>query len=142
MSASETDRRTIPRQVVVVVDDDPQVLAALGRLLRDEELDVLSTSDPWEALEWIRSRDVGVLLADERMPVMSGVSLLQLAKSQSPTTARIMLTGYAGEGVVLHARKAGLFLVFGKPWDDRELKRVIRDRLRGRELEGMSPGAP
>ena len=33
----------------------------------------------------------------------------------------------------------GLCLVFAKPWDDRELKRVIRDRLRGRELEGMLP---
>ena len=139
MSASETDHRTLRRQVVVIVDDDPLVLAALGRLLRDEDCDVLSTSDPWEALEWIRSRDVGVLLADERMPVMSGVSLLQLAKSNSPTTARIMLTGHAGEGVVVHARKEGLFLMFGKPWDDRELKRVIRDRLRARELEGLLP---
>jgi DNA-binding NtrC family response regulator len=138
MSATETDRRTIRRQVVVLVDDDPQVLDALRRVLRDEGLELLSTGDPWEALDWIRTRDVGVLLADERMPVMSGTSLLQLAKSHSPTTARIMLTGHAGDGVIHHARQAGLFLVFGKPWDDRELKRVIRDRLRGRELEGTA----
>ena len=139
MSASETSRRTLPRQAVVVVDDDPQVLAALARILRDEDYDVLSTSDPWEALELIRSRNVGVLLADEQMPDMSGTSLLQLAKSHSPSTARIMLTGHAGNGVILHARQAGLFMVFGKPWDDRELKRVIRERLRARELEGLLP---
>ena len=142
MSASETDRRTVRRQLVVLVDDDPEILAALGRLLRDEDFDVLSTVDPQEALEWIRTRDVGVLLADDRMPVMSGTSLFHLAKSSSPKTARIMLTGYAGEGLVVHARKQGLFLVFAKPWDDRELKRVIRDRLRERELEGMLPEGP
>jgi hypothetical protein len=50
-----------------------------------------------------------------------------------------MLTGHAGEGLILHARAEGLFLVFGKPWDDRELKRVIRDRLREREVKGMLP---
>jgi len=141
VSASETDRRTIRRQLVVLVDDDPQILVALGRLFRDEDFDVLSTVDPQEALEWIRTRDVGVLLADDRMPIMSGTSLFHLAKSTSPKTARIMLTGYAGEGVILHARKQGLFLVFAKPWEDQELKRVIRDRLRGRELEGMLPEA-
>src|SRR5690242_6242072 len=142
VSASETDRRTIRRQLVVLVDDDPEILAALERVLRDEDFDVLSTADPQEALECIRTRDVGVLLADDRMPVMSGTSLFHLAKSSSPKTARIMLTGYAGEGLVVHARKQGLFLVFAKPWDDRELKRVIRDRLRERELEGMLPEGP
>jgi DNA-binding NtrC family response regulator len=142
MSATETDRRTIRRQVVVLVDDDPQILSALGRALGDEEFELLSTNDPWEALEWIRTRDVGVLLADEHMPVLSGISLFQLAKTHSPTTARIMLTGFAGEGMVVHARKEGLFMVFAKPWDDRELKRVIRERLRGREVEGMIPELP
>jgi DNA-binding NtrC family response regulator len=127
------------RHVVVLVDDDPAILAALKRLFRDEDYDVLSTADPQQALEWIRMGDVGVLLADERMPVMSGTSLFHLAKCQSPKTARIMLTGYAGDGLIVHARKEGLFHVFAKPWDDRELKRVIRDRLRDRELEGSFP---
>jgi len=142
MSVSETDKRTLRRHVVVLVDDDPAILAALRRLFRDEDYDVLSTADPQQALEWIRMRDVGVLLADDRMPVMSGTSLFQLAKSQSPKTARIMLTGYAGDGLIVHARKEGLFLVFAKPWDDRELKRVIHDRLRDRELEGRLPEYP
>jgi len=139
MTASETDKRTLRRHVVVLVDDDPAILAALRRLFRDEDYDVLSTADPQQALEWIRIRDVGVLLADDRMPVMSGTSLFHLAKSHSPKTARIMLTGHAGDGLIVHARKEGLFLVFAKPWDDRELKRVIHDRLRERELEGRPP---
>jgi DNA-binding NtrC family response regulator len=139
---SDTRVPSVRRQVVVLVDDDPPVLSALRRLFREESFDLLSTSDPLEALEWIRTRDVGALLADDHMPVMSGTSLFHLAKVHSPSTARIMLTGYAGERIILHARTEGLFAVFAKPWDDRELKRVIRERLRERELEGMLPELP
>jgi DNA-binding NtrC family response regulator len=142
MTASDTDRRTLRRQVVVLVDDDPEVLSALRRLFRDESFDVLATEDPQEALEWIRTRDVDVVLADDSMPVMSGTSLLQLAKSHSPGTARIMLTGHSGEDIIAHCHTEGLFRVFAKPWDDRELQRAIRDRLRERESEGSIPGEP
>jgi len=134
---SETSRR-VRRHVVVFVDDDPGVLAALGRAFRDEELDMRSTTDPNEALEWIRTEEIAVLVSDDRMPVMSGTSLFQLAKSYSPGTARIMLTSYAGEGLVAHARKEGLFQLFAKPLDDRDLRRVVRERLRDRELEGRT----
>lgn len=127
------------KQAVVLVDDEPGVVAALQRLFRDESFEILATSDPQEALDWIRTRDVGALVADDRMPVMSGTTLFHLAKAQSPSTARIMLTGHAGEKIVLHARKQGLFQVFAKPWDDQELRRTIRERLRERELRGASP---
>ena len=120
----------------------PGVLAALRRLFRDESFDILSTSDPQEAFEWIRTRHVGALLADDRMPGMSGTTLFHLAKAHSPSTARIMLTGHAGEKIILHAREQGLFQVFAKPWDDQELKRTIRERLRERELGGVSPAGP
>ena len=130
------------KQAVVLVDDEPGVLAALRRLFRDDSFELLATSDPQEALDWIRTRDVGALVSDDRMPVMSGTTLFHLAKAQSPSTARIMLTAYAGEKIILHARKHGLFQVFAKPWDDQELRRTIRERLRKRELEGMSTSGP
>jgi DNA-binding NtrC family response regulator len=134
----ETDRRRIPAHLVVVVDDDAGVLTALRRAFRDEDFQLRSTTDPNEALEWIRTEEVAVLVADDRMPVMSGTSLFHLAKSYSPGTARIMLTAYAGEGLVAHARREGLFQLFAKPWDDRDLRRAVRDRLRERELGGAA----
>src|SRR5688572_9304926 len=130
------------RQAVVLVDDEPGILGALQRLFRDESFDVLATSDPQEAFEWIRTRDVGALVADDRMPIMSGTTLFHLAKAHSPSTARIMLTGHAGERIILHARKEGLFQVFAKPWDDRELKRAILERLRERELGSVRSDRP
>ena len=124
---------------IVLVDDDPAVLAALGRLARDDSYDVLATPDPEKALNWLASRDVAVLLSDYRMVGMSGTVLLAMARNISPSTAQILVTGFACDQGVLAGRKAGLFTVFPKPWDDLELKRQIREHLRDRELEGTVP---
>jgi DNA-binding NtrC family response regulator len=123
------------RPLIVCVDDEPPILAALSRLLRAEPYEFRTTADPEEALDWVRTEDVAVLVADYRMPRMSGATLLQLAKAASPRTARIMLTGYAGETLVIAAGELGLMHLVGKPWDDAALKLKLRDLLAGREGE-------
>ncbi|HVR87643.1 MAG TPA: response regulator [Planctomycetota bacterium] len=114
------------RPLVICVDDEPQVLGALSRLLRREPYEFRTTTDPEEALEWIRTLEVALLVADYRMPGMSGTTLLQIAKATSPRTARMMLTGYPGESLVIAAGEAGLMHLIGKPWDDQRLKAQIR----------------
>jgi len=80
---------------------------------------------------------VSVLVADYRMPLMSGTTLLLLAKAVSPRTARMLLTGYPGETLVITAGEAGLLHLVGKPWDDDALKMKIRGLLSGQtEKEG------
>jgi len=113
------------RPLVVCVDDERQILSSLERLLRKEPYRFRTTTDPEEALGWVRSEDVSLLIADYRMPGMSGTTLLQLAKASSPGTARMMLTGYAGETLVIAAGEAGLMHLVGKPWDDETLKGKI-----------------
>ena len=122
---------------VVCLDDEPAILRALLRAFREESFEVLPTEDPLQALEWLREGGISVLLADYRLPGMSGTMFLENARQLSPTTARILLTGFAGEVPVLAGRKAGLFTVFAKPWNDRELLRTVREQLRDRELEGV-----
>jgi len=123
------------RPLVVCVDDEPQILAALSRALRTEPYEFRTTSDPEEALDWVRTQEVAVLVADYRMPQMSGTTLLQLAKASSPRTARMMLTGYPGESLVIAAGEAGLLHLLGKPWDEEALKTKIRDLLVGEAVE-------
>jgi DNA-binding NtrC family response regulator len=126
------------RPVVVFADDDPQILLALERTLRDEPYDLHLTTDPGKALEWVRSRNVSVVVSDYRMPGMSGIALLEQALACSPRTARILLTGFPGEEPVRRAREAGFLTLSAKPWDGKELARTIRDRIRERELlEGL-----
>jgi response regulator RpfG family c-di-GMP phosphodiesterase len=123
------------QHLVVCVDDDPAVLSALRRLLRAEPYEFLPTDDPDKAMELVRTRDVSLFIADYRMPAMSGTGLLQLVKSASPTTVRLLLTGYPRATWVLQAQERDLMhLVFGKPWDNEELRRAILERLHDREL--------
>jgi len=103
------------RPLVVCVDAEPEILAALFRLLRAEPYEFRATADPEEALDWVRTWEVSVLVADYRMPLMSGTTLLLLAKTFSPRTARMLLTGYPGETLVITAGEAGLLHLLGKP---------------------------
>jgi DNA-binding NtrC family response regulator len=134
-----TDRAPLPltrRHLVVCVDDDATVLSALHRLLKSEPYDVVTTGSPDEAMELVRNRDVSLLIADYRMPGMSGTSLLQLVKASSPDTVRLILTGYPRATWILQAEERKLMhLVCGKPWDNDALKKTILSGLRERELQ-------
>ena len=127
--SSEAPAAEISTPLVVSVDDEPQVLDALSRMLRAEPFEFRTTTDPEEALAWIRTERVALVIADYRMPGMSGTTLLQLAKSTSPRTRRMMLTGYPGETIVIRTGDAGLMDLVGKPWDEETLKRMIRSRI-------------
>jgi response regulator RpfG family c-di-GMP phosphodiesterase len=129
------------RHAVVFADDDPQILLALERSLRHEPYELLLTTDPGKALDWIRSRPVSVVVADYRMPKMDGTKLLERILACSPRTARILLTGFPGEEPVRRARESGLLTLSAKPWNEKELIRTIRERIREREiLDGL--GSP
>ena len=126
-------RRDVSVPLVVCVDDEPHILTALARALRQEPYETRTTTDPEEALDWVRTGNVALLLADYKMPRMSGTTLLHLVKASSPKTARMILTGYSGDSLVLAAGEMGLMDLVGKPWDDRELRKTIRRRLEDRE---------
>ncbi len=128
-----------PKPVVVCVDDEPAILASLQRLLRKEPLELLTTLDPQQALTWVRTREVGLLIADQRMPEISGTKLLGEVFELSPDTACAILTGYPGDSLVIRARECGSLWLMSKPWEDERLKQAIRDALRDRPTRGTPP---
>ena len=129
----EASAPAVGHPLVVCVDDEPQILHALTRLLRKAPIELRTTADPEEALEWTRTGEVAVMIADYRMPLMSGTSLLQLVKAASPATRRVMLTGCPADLMVVSADEVGLMDLVGKPWDDEAFKRMILDRLGRRD---------
>ncbi len=141
MKISEEDRPDSSSRgdmpLVVAIDDDPAVLSALARLLGGEPYEFIPTSDPEEALELVRTRPVSVMMADYRMPVLSGSGLLQLVKAASPSTYRLMLTAYPRSTWVLRAHEMGAIeRVVEKPWDNDELRGLIRSQLFGDDASG------
>jgi DNA-binding NtrC family response regulator len=120
-----------PKPVVVMVDDEPEILATLRRLLRHEPYELLTTESPHEAIGWVSSRKVDLIVVDQRMPGMSGVEVLRAAGEVSPTTAWLMLTAYPGDPLVVDGMGNQQLWILGKPWNDDELKEAIRRQLRG-----------
>jgi response regulator RpfG family c-di-GMP phosphodiesterase len=118
---------------VLIVDDDQEVLSALRRALDREPYDVVTTDRPGLALEWLTHRTVSLVISDQRMPEMDGDALLEEVWSRSPMTGRLLLTGFPEQVERMAPARKSILTVMFKPWDEHELKRMIRTLLRERE---------
>ncbi len=99
-------------QKILLVDDDPNVLAAMQRNLRRKyALDVATGGN--EAMEILKTRGpYAVIVADMSMPVMNGVELLEAVRQAWPDTVRIMLTGNSDQQTAAEAVNRGQILRF------------------------------
>jgi thioredoxin reductase (NADPH) len=128
------------KPTILTVDDDPQVSAAIARDLAGRYGDgyrvVQATSGP-EALVVLtrlalRDEPVAVIAADQRMPQMTGIELLEQARAHAPGAKLLLLTAYADTDVAIKAiNDIGLDHYLLKPWDPPEerLFPVIDDLL-------------
>jgi thioredoxin reductase (NADPH) len=136
---SETTERT-RRPAIVAVDDEPAVLAAVARDLRrrfGERYRVLRAGSGAEALDVVRELiqrgdQVALLIADQRMPGMSGTEYLVEARKLAPAAKRVLLTAYADTNAAITAiNEVALDYYLLKPWDppEEELYPVVEDLL-------------
>ena len=114
---------------MLFVDDEDNILKAIQRAFLDENFIVLTASSGEQGLKILAdNKDVGIIVSDQRMPVMSGVEFLEQARKIAPTALRIILTGYADITAATDAiNRGGAFRYLAKPWKDEELIQVIRD---------------
>lgn len=121
----------IQQPTVLCVDDEPNVLAALRRVLHKYGCRVLQAHDGASALDILETEQVEVLICDEAMPGMCGTDALRQAKTISPNTVRVLLTAHCNDpAVVLPAVNDGeVFRLLSKPWEDNEIRRVVADAL-------------
>jgi thioredoxin reductase (NADPH) len=112
--------------ILMTVDDDPEVSRSLARDLRqhygNEYRIRRAESGPaaLEALKELKLRDerVGLLLADHRMPEMTGVEFLEQARQFYPKARRVLLTAYADTDAAIAAiNRADVHYYLLKPWD-------------------------
>jgi response regulator RpfG family c-di-GMP phosphodiesterase len=112
---------------LLCVDDEQGILRSLKRLLRSESFGVLSASSGAEALELLASESIQVIVADQRMPDMSGTRLLEKVKEEHPDVIRVVLSGFADVTSILESINRGeVFRYLAKPWNDDELKTMLR----------------
>lgn len=103
------------RGKVLFVDDEKRVLNSMrGMFRRDYEL--FLTTEGAEAVSAVCANDVDVVVADQRMPGMSGVEVLERVREKSPRTVRILLTGYADPDAIQGSINVGeVFRFLSKP---------------------------
>lgn len=121
---------------ILLIDDEPHVLAALQRLLRQERpaLKVECFSDPAAALERAREVSFALALSDYRMPGMNGVELLEQLRLTQPDCLRVILSAYADLTALLEAiNRARIARFIAKPWFDDQLLRALDELLRERQ---------
>lgn len=119
------------RKRILIVDDDPLVLQALARLFRSLEADVDATADPERGLELFCEGPYDLVIADERMPKMSGLDLLARVRAVDPRLPTILLTGHATPDSFTRAyERCGVFRYLTKPWDNLDLVGTVRDAFR------------
>ncbi len=122
---------------VLLVDDEEIVLNSLGSLLRLEtDYRISAFQSPKEALEMLREGAVNLVVSDFYMPELDGLQFLSEVKKMYPQVTRILLTGYADKGNAIKAiNELGLFQYLEKPWDNEQLKLIIRNGLAHQGLE-------
>ena len=115
-------------RTLLIVDDEPHILAALQRMLADEGYGIFTATSAHEGLELLAKNPVQVILSDQRMPAMSGAEFLGCVKALYPDTVRMVLSGYAElETVVQAVNEGAIYKFFVKPWDEEQLRAQIRD---------------
>lgn len=112
---------------VLYVDDETNNLLAFQAGFR-RFYEIYTASTVAEGLTVLNEKDIHVILADQRMPKVTGVEFFGIVRKAHPDPMRILITGYSDIGALVDAINTGeIFRYIKKPWDDLELKTAIQN---------------
>ncbi len=124
-----------PAQELLVVDDEPRVLAALKEVLERQGFAVCASPDPLRAIELVRQREFSAVLTDHLMPGMSGMDLLVECRRLRPRTTRVLITAALSLPTLVEAiNKGEIYRFLAKPWLREELIATVRNAVNRHEL--------
>lgn len=110
---------------ILVVDDEENAREALSKILAHDGYDVSSAKNGVEALNYLRSKDVELIITDLNMPEMNGMMFLRELNRIHPASNVIMITAYGEVESYLEALTLGAFEYINKPVKYEELKKII-----------------
>ncbi len=120
---------------ILIVDDEQSLREMLEILLSREGYTVATAAGGPAALELFKKNPFLVVLTDIRMRPMDGLSLLKEIKALHPQTEVIMMSAYSDQETAIEAMNEGAYDFFPKPFNNKELKQVIKDALAKAEGE-------
>ncbi len=115
---------------IQLVDDEPNILSALRRLLKPQGWEIHTYDTVESALGGLLEHDYAVIVSDYQMPTADGVTYLQFAKQRQPDAIRLVLSAYGDRNSMIKAiNQAEVYRYLSKPWDDYELVASIKSAI-------------
>ena len=133
-------------KTVLLVDDDPMILAALKNTLKkyEDDFSVFVADDGLSAVDIIKEKPVSLVVTDLKMPRMDGLSLLSYILENKPSTPCIVMTAYSTKELEASAKEGGALGYIEKPLNYSKLEKQILAALQqepdGGILRGVSLG--
>jgi putative two-component system response regulator len=121
---------------LLIVDDEASVINALTRLIKDFSLPLIieSTTEPQIALNWITDQDYDILLTDQRMPIISGLDLIDNARTLRPNIQCLLMSGHTDFDIIVSAINDGHISGFiMKPWNSEDLEHQLQRAIAVKE---------
>jgi DNA-binding NtrC family response regulator len=121
---------------VLLVDDEEQFVETLAQRLEARDYAVATAFNGDQALEYVKAKEVDVVILDVLMPGLSGIDTLRAIKKIRPLTEVIMLTGHATVETAIEGMKLGAFDYLMKPTEINDLvAKIIQAHRRKAEHE-------
>jgi len=114
---------------ILIVDDEPQILKLLSKLLSSLNCEVSTAGNGELALEMIGKEHFDLILLDLRLPGLSGIEVLKEARSKSPASTIVVITAYGSVDNAIQAMKLGADDFLQKPFDLEQLRMLVRRAL-------------
>ena len=112
---------------VLYIDDEEQNLVAFKANLR-KIYEVFTAISAAEGRKILEKKKIHIILADQRMPKITGVDFFASIKNEFPDPIRMLITGYADISAVIDAiNKGGVYSYITKPWNEEDLKVTIEN---------------
>jgi two-component system response regulator HupR/HoxA len=126
------DYRSFP---ILVVDDEPDILRAF-QLNYEDEFEIMTANGGVEGLALLAENRPAVIVADQRMPEMSGTEFLKRSMDVRPEAVRIVLTGFTDMDALVEAvNESQIYGYVTKPWDTDEMRLTLKRAIEKFDLE-------
>jgi two-component system, NtrC family, response regulator AtoC len=122
------------KKQILVVDDEANLRRVLSAQLSRDGYEVHTAEDGEAGLAFLKEHHIDLVITDLRMPKVDGMELLRAALRDDPSRPVVMLTAYGTVDVAVEALKTGAFDFITKPFDQNEVRVIVKKALRTRDL--------
>ncbi|NQZ60376.1 MAG: response regulator, partial [Lentisphaeraceae bacterium] len=119
----------------LIIDDDDIIIQTVPDLLEILEFETVAFTDPYKAIQYLKTNSVDLILCDLTMPDITGLEVFTQTKTLCPEAIFMLMTGYASVESAVDAMRMGITDYLQKPFSFDHLRQVTERALREKRLK-------